>query len=85
MTSTYIQTMQHDWNHRRLTCFQPDTFSFGGQMGTGVVALLGGEAGTVCTEGPDLLLGYWGGEHSDPRLLDECAIPTSRQNLLHAV
>ena len=54
-------------------------------MGTGVVGLLGGEAGTVCTEGPDLLLGYWGGEHSDPRLLDECAIPTSRQNLLHAV
>ena len=32
--------------------------------------------------GPDsYILGYWGGEHSDPRLLDECAIPTSRQNL----
>ena len=44
-------------------------------MGTGVVGLLwggggggGGSREPVCTEWPRLVLGYWGGEHSDPGL-----------------
>ena len=59
------------------------TFRFGGQMGTGVLGLLGGES----------RIGMYGVAQTRTRLLgrrtlrpkqvlSECAIPTSRQNLL---
>ena len=42
-------------------------------MGTGVLKLLGGEVrNRVCTEWPRLVLGYWGDEHSTPRLQSKC-------------
>ena len=54
-------------NHRRLTCFQPDTFSFGGQDGNRrTPAAWRGSREPVCTEEPDLVLGYWGGNVQTP-------------------
>ena len=70
------------WNHRRATCFQPDTFSFGGQMGTGVLMLLGrGVENRYVRRGPTSY-SIIGEAMFRPQSASEHAIPTSRQNLL---
>ena len=72
---------RRDWNHRRATCFQPDTFSFGGQMGTGVLRLLGGEVENRYVRRGPTSYSIIGEAMFRPQSASKHAIPTSRQNL----
>ena len=70
------------WNHRRATCFQPDTFSFGGQMGTGVLTLLGrGVENRYVRRGPTSY-SIIGEAMFRPQSASEHAIPTSGCDLV---